>query len=330
MGEEEIDVKSFIVEDQWDRNKLLDYISEEMTDHIMNTISPKINFDLQDVPWWIGSHSGLFSVKSAWELMRRKKQREDKDKHGDLIYAQAKGIGIATNIEAEARAIQAALSISAKKGFQNLVIETDSMSLMKMILKTWRIPWEIAEILKYIIREVQQQEVTIKHIYREGNQMADYLANFAIGQTTIQEYVNFAELPTIGKHIINIDKAQIPTIRIKTKQIQHHATALTKFLIIYISAQKLSSKSQGYNLAFRHGDQLGTKKDKEPGMELRIPDDYHHELHVPVENTLPPKQISGQLKRQRMIKKELENKDLPLSSECSCVNCSSRRKRGDR
>ncbi|KAK4717905.1 hypothetical protein R3W88_016243 [Solanum pinnatisectum] len=116
-----------------------------------------------------------------------------KDKHGDLIYAQAKGIAIATNIEVEARAIQAALSISAKKGFQNLVIETDSMSLMKMILKTWRIPWKIAEILEYIIREVEQQQVTIKHIYREGNQMAYYLANLAIGQTEIQEYENFTE-----------------------------------------------------------------------------------------------------------------------------------------
>ncbi|KAK4726527.1 hypothetical protein R3W88_031444 [Solanum pinnatisectum] len=127
-----------------------------------------------------------------------------RDKHGDLIYAQAKGIGIATNIKEEARAIYEALSISAKKGFQNL---------------------EIAKILEYIIREVHQQQVTIKHIYREGNQMADYLANLAIGQTEIQKYENFAELPTTGKHIINIDKAQIPTIRIKTKQIQHHASS---------------------------------------------------------------------------------------------------------
>ncbi|KAK6773985.1 hypothetical protein RDI58_029224 [Solanum bulbocastanum] len=130
-----------------------------------------------------------------------------RDKHGDLIYAQAKGIGIAINIEAEARAIQTALSISAKKGFQNLVIEMDSLSLMKMILKTWRVPWEIAEILEYIIREVQQQQVTIKHIYREGNQIADYLANLAIDQTEIQDYENFVELPKIVNRIINMDKA---------------------------------------------------------------------------------------------------------------------------
>lgn len=41
-----------------------------------------------------------------------------KDRHGDPIYAQAKGIGIATNIEAEARAIEVALAMSAKKGFK--------------------------------------------------------------------------------------------------------------------------------------------------------------------------------------------------------------------
>lgn len=87
------------------------------------------------------------------------------------------------------------------------MIETDTTSLKKMILRTWRITWEIAEILEDIIREVKQQQVTIRHIYREGNQMADYLANLAINQAEVHEYESFVELPTAGKCIINIDKA---------------------------------------------------------------------------------------------------------------------------
>ncbi|KAG5592921.1 hypothetical protein H5410_043435 [Solanum commersonii] len=41
--EEEMEVRSFIVGNQWDKDKLLNYVSEEMTEHIMTTISPEIS-----------------------------------------------------------------------------------------------------------------------------------------------------------------------------------------------------------------------------------------------------------------------------------------------
>ncbi|KAK4716559.1 hypothetical protein R3W88_014897 [Solanum pinnatisectum] len=141
-----------------------------------------------------------------------------RDSNGDLIHAQAKRIGFATDIEAEARAIHAALQFSKEEGWQDMEIETTK----NIIQRIWRIPWEIAKMIDVIIREVQQQQVTIKHIYREGNQMADYLANVAMNQEGMHTFRPFTELPRIGKCIINNDKAQIPNIRIKTKQIKSH------------------------------------------------------------------------------------------------------------
>lgn len=41
--QEEMEVTSFIVGNQWDKDKLLNYVSEEMTEHIMTTISPEIS-----------------------------------------------------------------------------------------------------------------------------------------------------------------------------------------------------------------------------------------------------------------------------------------------
>lgn len=35
-------VKEFITGGEWNRHKLLEYISEEMDDHIMENISPKL------------------------------------------------------------------------------------------------------------------------------------------------------------------------------------------------------------------------------------------------------------------------------------------------
>lgn len=156
------------------------------------------------------------SGKSAYDFCIR-------NNDGNLIYAQAKGIRVTTNIEAEARAIQEALYVSAKEEFQNLVIETDSMSLKKIILKIWRVPWELTEILEDIIKKVQLRHITIKHIYKEGNQMTDYLANLAINNTEVQEFRHFTDLPVTGRQIISIDTTQIPNIMIKTKHIKSHA-----------------------------------------------------------------------------------------------------------
>lgn len=145
-----------------------------------------------------------------------------RDSNGDLIHAQAKRIGFATNIVVEARAIHAALQFSKEEGWQNVEVETDTLTIKNIIQRIWRIPWEIAEMMDVIIREVQHQHVTIKHIYREGNQITDYIANLAMNQEGQHTFRMFTELSRIGKCIINNDKAQIPIIRINTKQIKSH------------------------------------------------------------------------------------------------------------
>lgn len=89
-----------------------------------------------------------------------------------------------------------------------------------MIKGSWKIPWEITEVLEDITGEMQRQNVTIRHTFREGNHMVDYLANLAINQTEIEEFRSFAALQKRGKCIINIEKAKIPYIRIKTKEIK--------------------------------------------------------------------------------------------------------------
>ncbi|KAK6791791.1 hypothetical protein RDI58_010872 [Solanum bulbocastanum] len=144
------------------------------------------------------------------------------------MYAQAKGIGLDTNIEAQATTIQETLKISYRKRFQNLLIETDSLSLKNIIQMTQRIPWEIGEIMEDIMKEMRTQKAKIKHISREGNPIADYLANLAINQTDIQEFNEFAELPIADKHIINLDKTQISSIRIRTWQIIYNVRHIDK------------------------------------------------------------------------------------------------------
>ncbi|XP_015163816.1 uncharacterized protein [Solanum tuberosum] len=106
----------------------------------------------------------------------------------------------------------------------NAIIETDSLSLKKIILKTWRIPWEIIEKVEEIRELLQKTRATITHVFREGNCLADALANIAIESQTDHEYQAWQELPLVLRKILNSDKAQIPNYRIKTRRITHNDT----------------------------------------------------------------------------------------------------------
>lgn len=58
-----------------------------------------------------------------------------RDERGDLVYARAKGLGIATNTEVETTAIKEALEYCQGKSFSNFILEKDSLSLKQMIHK---------------------------------------------------------------------------------------------------------------------------------------------------------------------------------------------------
>lgn len=98
-----------------------------------------------------------------------------------------------------------------------MVLESDSLSVIKFIKGEWRVPWEIMEIIEEIIALTQGMNVHFADIYREGNQLADALANSAINQTQKMQCLEFSQMPSIARRICNMDKAQIPALRIKTK-----------------------------------------------------------------------------------------------------------------
>ena len=57
----------------------------------------------------------------------------------------------------------------------------------------------------------------------ESNKMADYLANFAINATEKKTFRSFEQLPSMERKIINIEKAQMPSLRVRSsKIIQQH------------------------------------------------------------------------------------------------------------
>lgn len=64
------------------------------------------------------------------------------------------------------------------------------------------------------IREIMEACTTrVSHIFREGNRLADHLANYALDNGTF-ECDSFVQLDVQGRRIVNDDKLQCPYLRI--------------------------------------------------------------------------------------------------------------------
>ncbi|XP_070045157.1 uncharacterized protein LOC142163852 [Nicotiana tabacum] len=66
-------VYDVIVYGSWDEKKLLEILPQELAQHVTENIKPPLLHHDLDRPYWSLEHKGSFSVKSAWEYTRRRK-----------------------------------------------------------------------------------------------------------------------------------------------------------------------------------------------------------------------------------------------------------------
>ncbi|WMV25103.1 hypothetical protein MTR67_023354 [Solanum verrucosum] len=74
--------------------------------------------------------------------------------------------------------------------------------------------------IKRIRMLMKDKEVTVEHILREGNQLADFFTNhiFCFAGTQKLSYSNFQDIPSEARGIINTEKAKLPSLRIRRYQ----------------------------------------------------------------------------------------------------------------
>ncbi|KAH0644798.1 hypothetical protein KY284_032682 [Solanum tuberosum] len=75
--EEELEVKEFIENGSWNESKLKMFISDNMVQHIITNIKPNALEESLDKAWLVGNTTGIFTVKSAYYIMRGKKVEEE-------------------------------------------------------------------------------------------------------------------------------------------------------------------------------------------------------------------------------------------------------------
>lgn len=76
VEEEEFEVRNLIEKGQRLESDVRNPVSDEIATHILKEIKPAIN-DTNDKPWWTDNSPGLFTVKSAYQILRRRNQVVD-------------------------------------------------------------------------------------------------------------------------------------------------------------------------------------------------------------------------------------------------------------
>lgn len=102
------------------------------------------------------------------------------------ILAISQPLGITTALAAETWAMLIASRAAMERGWPKVQFETDSENLTRFLTTDAEAPWYISnQIAEIKYRFTQIQQYTIRHVYREGNQAADALANRAADDCSI-------------------------------------------------------------------------------------------------------------------------------------------------
>ncbi|XP_059306503.1 uncharacterized protein LOC132057945 [Lycium ferocissimum] len=132
-----------------------------------------------------------------------------------VIFAYAIPLGKGTsNMEKEA-AMLFGLVWCSRNGNTIVWGETDSLLLTKCINREWKPPWNIANYIESIQKPVEENEFIITHCYREANKPADKLAAISHASDVIQIFNSFSEISTSVRGLINMDRWNPPSFRIK-------------------------------------------------------------------------------------------------------------------
>lgn len=101
-----------------------------------------------------------------------------RDDNASFLGAFSHHVPVSSAIDAEVLAVIEAICVARLQGWLSLWIETDSMLVVGYFNKPTSIPWRFTTRWANCLHITSQMNVRISHIYREGNLVADKLANF--------------------------------------------------------------------------------------------------------------------------------------------------------
>nr|XP_027060764.1 uncharacterized protein LOC113687334 [Coffea arabica] len=131
---------------------------------------------------------------------------------GDLVFAFYKEFGECDVLTAEALALLEGLRLCYARHIMHFVAEVDSSVLVRMVSSCGPARWPLVNTLRHIQWLSGQMGVSVAHIYREANTVADALACSRPQQDGV--FTVRAELPRKARSALQLDRLSVPSIRL--------------------------------------------------------------------------------------------------------------------
>ncbi|XP_047271026.1 uncharacterized protein LOC107877522 isoform X1 [Capsicum annuum] len=138
-----------------------------------------------------------------------------RNSHGDLLMTFSIPIYSSSSNMAEAMAAELGVKRCYQFGHTNFTLELDSMDLVNMLNNSGVTNVKLKLMIDSINNIQNKVQMQVRHCYREGNQVADFLAKMASNsnQTLITHSYNI--LPIQARGAFLLDKWQLPSVRCK-------------------------------------------------------------------------------------------------------------------
>ncbi|MQL78565.1 hypothetical protein Taro_010989 [Colocasia esculenta] len=137
-----------------------------------------------------------------------------RDKRGTILLAFANFYGVGNNIIAETRALWDGLRLTYFLGVCLSEIYSDSSTLVHSIQKGKCSNWHIQRWWRPSRDLLQGNATILSHVFRETNQVADWVANHSISSICNEVFWGFNRLPYACKGPLLVDRSGLLNIRL--------------------------------------------------------------------------------------------------------------------
>jgi ribonuclease HI len=157
--------------------------------HFRITIQPPKVPILKEIIWqppplnWIkcntdGASNGNPGIASCGGVFR--------DHHAEFVFAFVEPLGVETSFFAELSGALKAIDIAYDRNWLNLWLESDSSQVVAAFKNPKNpVAWPLRNRWRNAIFKMSQMNCIVTHTYREGNKVADLVANFALSIPSI-------------------------------------------------------------------------------------------------------------------------------------------------
>ncbi|WMV12183.1 hypothetical protein MTR67_005568 [Solanum verrucosum] len=196
---------------------IIKHILQSQTLHIFASLMPPSTvikeIEMQFANFFWGQRDGKNSYHwASWKNMCFP------TKEGGLGFKSLIDICHTFSAKSEAQAALIGISWCLGQQFEALDVELDSQVVVRMINESCKPSWRIHNLIEDIKNKIAQRNIIVKHCYREGNEVADALAQYA---TTIQEpiiYFQESKLPAEVRGLLRMNKLHLPSFRRRPKK----------------------------------------------------------------------------------------------------------------